>query len=212
MAGRRSPVRSANRSRVTATAFAAADSAKARSLGAGFVSPDTSDAGGGAASDRRCQTAAMARHVVTCPLRWSDMDSAGHVNNIVHLRYLEEARIDMFYLRAPQSGVSAFTEGTVVAQQEIEYLRPLLYRPQPVRVETWVTRVGNSSFDIAYEIRDDDACYARATSTIVAFNLRANTSRPLRPAERAVLATLRDDSAHAADCRDSVQPEVEPSR
>lgn len=148
----------------------------------------------------------MSRHVVTCPLRWSDMDSAGHVNNIVHLRYLEEARIDMFALRAPQSGVPVFTEGTVVAQQEIEYLIPLRYGAEPVRVEAWVTRVGNSSFDIAYEIRDDAACYARATSTIVAFDLNMNTSRPLRAAERAVLAALADDINDRAD--DSAGVEV----
>lgn len=148
----------------------------------------------------------MSRHVVTCPLRWSDMDSAGHVNNIVHLRYLEEARIDMFAMRDPHSESRAFGEsadgaGTVVAQQEIEYLRPLRYGPEPVRVESWVTRVGNSSFDIACEIRDDTTCYARATSTIVAFDLRAGTARPLRDPERALLATFADDDAPDAAAR-----------
>ena len=33
-------------------------------------------------------------HVYRCPLRWSDMDAYGHVNNVRFLTYLEEARID----------------------------------------------------------------------------------------------------------------------
>ena len=30
------------------------------------------------------------------PLRWSDMDAYGHVNNVQYLRLLEEARITAF--------------------------------------------------------------------------------------------------------------------
>lgn len=43
----------------------------------------------------------MARHIYNCPLRWSDMDAFGHVNNVVFLRYLEEARIDFMFRLAP---------------------------------------------------------------------------------------------------------------
>lgn len=43
----------------------------------------------------------MARHIYSCPLRWSDMDAFGHVNNVVFLRYLEEARIDFMFRLAP---------------------------------------------------------------------------------------------------------------
>lgn len=41
------------------------------------------------------------RHIYSCPLRWSDMDAFGHVNNVVFLRYLEEARIDFMFRLAP---------------------------------------------------------------------------------------------------------------
>lgn len=46
----------------------------------------------------------MARHIYRCPLRWSDMDAFGHVNNVVFLRYLEEARIDFMFRLAPGTG------------------------------------------------------------------------------------------------------------
>lgn len=45
----------------------------------------------------------MARHIYACPLRWSDMDAFGHVNNVVFLRYLEEARIDFMFRQAAEA-------------------------------------------------------------------------------------------------------------
>lgn len=50
----------------------------------------------------------MARHIYSCPLRWSDMDAFGHVNNVVFLRYLEEARIDFMFRLAPGDGSPSF--------------------------------------------------------------------------------------------------------
>src|SRR5215467_663306 len=32
--------------------------------------------------------ACVARHIYYCPLRWADMDSLGHVNNVVYVDYL----------------------------------------------------------------------------------------------------------------------------
>ncbi|GAA5012781.1 hypothetical protein GCM10025734_58630 [Kitasatospora paranensis] len=49
----------------------------------------------------------MARHIYDCPLRWSDMDAFGHVNNVVFLRYLEEARIDFMFTQAAEAGAGS---------------------------------------------------------------------------------------------------------
>lgn len=49
----------------------------------------------------------MARHIYACPLRWSDMDAFGHVNNVVFLRYLEEARIDFMFTQATAAGAGS---------------------------------------------------------------------------------------------------------
>ena len=40
----------------------------------------------------------MPRHRVLTPLRWSDMDAYGHVNNVQFLRLLEDARVIAFGL------------------------------------------------------------------------------------------------------------------
>ena len=103
---------------------------------------------------------AARRHVYLCPLRWADMDSFGHVNNVVYLRYLEQARVDWMFETAREAGVDKFSLGTVVTRHEIDYKRPLVYRAAPVRVEIWVTKISVASFVCAYDVRDDDTVYA----------------------------------------------------
>jgi acyl-CoA thioester hydrolase len=134
----------------------------------------------------------MARHVYACPLRWSDMDAYGHVNNVVFLRYLEEARIDFLFRLGPGEGSTALSGGCVVARHEIDYLRPLVHRHAPVEVETWVTQINAASFTVAYEVRDEEAVYARATTKIVPYVLAEGRPRRLTADERSFLDGYRD--------------------
>ena len=138
----------------------------------------------GAAGEPAPATAAGgARHVFLCPLRWADMDSFGHVNNVEYLRYLEQARVDWMFETAREAGVEKFSLGTVVARHEIDYKRPLVYRAEPVRVEIWVTRISHASFDCAYEVRDD-VVYATAKTTLVPYDLAQQRPRRLDRQER----------------------------
>lgn len=128
------------------------------------------------------------------------MDAFGHINNVSFLRYLEEARIDLtFAAVAGEGGKTAFAEGSVVARHEIDYLRPLVYRAEPVTVESWVTKLGHASFVVAYEVKDhpkeDAEVYARASTTVVPYDLAAARPRRLSPDERAYLAAFLDDPA-----------------
>jgi acyl-CoA thioester hydrolase len=129
------------------------------------------------------------RRVHHCQLRRSDM-AYGHINNVIYVSYLEEARAGMFAGRSPGQDVSALGENAVVARHRIRYLQPLVYRPEPVRIESWVSRIGRSSFTVEHEIRDDEALYCRASSIIVAFDVEIGRPRPLLPEERAVLETF----------------------
>lgn len=131
------------------------------------------------------------RHVYHCPLRWSDMDAFGHVNNVVFLTYLEEARVDMFF--HPDSPGAAMSGGCVVARHEIDYKKPLVHRVSPVRVEVWVTRFRAAVFELAYEVRDDDVVYATAASVLVPYDLKAERPRRLTEDERAFLASYTAD-------------------
>ncbi|MDJ0340070.1 thioesterase family protein [Streptomyces sp. H10-C2] len=135
----------------------------------------------------------MARHIYSCPLRWSDMDAFGHVNNVVFLRYLEEARIDFMFRLAPGEGSTSFTGGSVVARHEIDYLRPLVHRHAPVTIESWVTKIGAASMTVAYEIKDEETVYVRASTVVVPYNLAEARPRRISAEERSFLEAYRDE-------------------
>ncbi|MEV7414686.1 thioesterase family protein [Streptomyces sp. NPDC089919] len=140
----------------------------------------------------------MARHIYECPMRWSDMDAFGHVNNVVFLRYLEEARIDFMFRLAPGNGSQSFQGGSVVARHEIDYLRPLVHRHEPVVIESWVTKIGAASLTIAYEVKDapgSSQVYVRAATVVVPFDLEAQRPRRISEEERHFLQEYVDDSA-----------------
>lgn len=136
----------------------------------------------------------MARHIYQCPLRWADMDAYRHVNNVVFLRYLEEARVDFMFRLAPAEGSTSFTTGTVVARHEIDYLRPLEHRHAPVTIETWVTKINAATVTLRYEVKDEDQVYARASTVIVPYDLKEGRPRRLTAAEREFLEGYRDDA------------------
>ncbi|MGL5864070.1 MAG: acyl-CoA thioesterase [Phycicoccus sp.] len=128
---------------------------------------------------------------VEVPLRWSDMDAYGHVNNVQFLRLLEDARvvgIREWYPDRP----SMLTEGIVVSRHAIEYRAPLTYRPEPVQVDMWVTAVHGAGFDLGYVVRDPEtvgsATYAVAETALVLYDFAAARPRRLDPADRQALA------------------------
>ena len=140
----------------------------------------------------------MARHVVDLKPRWADMDAYGHVNNVTWLEYLQEARVDMFHAHTTEPDAGLLAEGVVVARALIDYKRPLVFRPAPVRIEMWVSRVAAASFTVDYEVLDhtDDGgriVYVTAQTVLVPVTLEESRPRRIRPQEREVLQTLGDD-------------------
>ncbi|OEU87346.1 thioesterase [Streptomyces abyssalis] len=135
------------------------------------------------------------------------MDAYGHVNNVVHLRYLEEARIDFMFRLAGEAADASptdpapFKAGCVVARHEIDYLRPLFHRYEPVTVDIWVTKLNAASATLAYEIKDAATVYVRAETVIVPYDLEKEHPRRLTPGERAFLEDYFDDSAAAPRIR-----------
>ncbi|WAX79967.1 acyl-CoA thioesterase [Streptomyces sp. KMM 9044] len=134
------------------------------------------------------------RHIYHCPLRWADMDAYGHVNNVVFLRYLEEARID--FLFRPDKD---FQQGSVVARHEIDYKRQLVHRRAPVDIELWVTEMRAASFTLTYEVKDGDQVYVRASTVIVPFDFEAQRPRRITQEEREFLQEYTDDGGSEGD-------------
>ena len=100
-----------------------------------------------------CQGSAVPAFRFLCPLRWSDTDAYGHVNNVELMRLLEEARVALFFTQASADGVASFEGHIVVARHEVDFTAPLLWRPEPVRIDTQVTRIGGASFTLGLHDR-----------------------------------------------------------
>ena len=136
----------------------------------------------------------MSRHVYDCHVRFSDVDIYGHVNNVKYFEYFQEARIAfLMSLGDPLLDPGADpTMRQVVARIDVDYKRPILFRPEPYVVETWVTRIGTSSYDLSCRIVDaeGDTLYSRADVSLVAFDLGTQRSRPLTDEERARLEAV----------------------
>ncbi|MEV7089653.1 thioesterase family protein [Streptomyces sp. NPDC093085] len=139
----------------------------------------------------------MARHTYSCPLRWSDMDAFGHVNNAVFISYLEEARVDFMFRLAPGDGSPSFSGGSVVARHEIDYKLPLVHRHQPVTIESWVTKITAATLTISCEIKDGDQVYVRASTVVVPYDLEAGRPRRITAEEKAYLQEYLDDGQGA---------------
>ena len=116
-------------------------------------------------------------------VRWSDMDTYGHVNNARFLTLYEEARVAMFFTGARAHGLTSFEEGIVIARHEIDYLRPVDYG-HPVRVEMWISELRASRFTVAYQLFDEGVLASRASSVCVPYNLAEGFPRRLTEAER----------------------------
>ncbi|SDD20591.1 acyl-CoA thioesterase [Glycomyces harbinensis] len=128
----------------------------------------------------------MARFKVDVVLRWSDMDTFGHVNNNKFMVLLEEARVAMMFTAAEEAGLPGFRRGVVVARHEVDYLLPVTV-PAEIRVELWIERIGNSSFTFAYELTANDKLALRAKSVMVPYNVETQRPRRVTDAERAFL-------------------------
>jgi acyl-CoA thioester hydrolase len=133
----------------------------------------------------------VARFKVDVPLRWSDMDAFGHVNNNQFMVLLEEARVAMMFSAAAESGIAGFREGVVVARHEVDFLLPVTV-PAETRVELWVERIGNSSFSFAYELNANDKLALRAKTVMVPFDIVSQRPRRITAEERAYLEQWTD--------------------
>lgn len=108
------------------------------------------------------------RHPIT--VRWSDVDTYGHVNNVVFFDYVAEARIA---LKEPLfdnaiTGRGAEVEHTwMVARQDLRYLAQMQHRLAPYEVRTAIGRLGRTSMTLAAEVVDPESGQALARSTTV---------------------------------------------
>lgn len=111
------------------------------------------------------------------PVRFSDTDGLGHVNNANYLSFLEVSRID--YLRKVVGRAKIEDFGVILARIEIDYKSPVMH-DEILLVGCRVTELGGSSIHMEYRIesKKDGRLVALSKSVMVTFDYALN--KPVR--------------------------------
>ena len=125
---------------------------------------------------------------------WGDMDAFGHVNNTIFFRYFESTRIA--YMRAIDTMSGDDSEfSPVVASARCDFLAPVVF-PDTVIGQTRVSRLGNSSFTMEYQLTSTAQAkvVAKGEAVIVNIDRQTGRARPIPPALSQRMEELEDRS------------------
>ena len=118
---------------------------------------------------------------------FADVDMMRHVNNVAYIRWTETMRSEYFaqVMKVPINGDHGMIQATI----NFTYERQLVYREQ-IAVGCRIPRIGNKSFDFAYEIWSETHEHRAAygITTMVAFDFVSNQTIAVPQAWRAAIA------------------------
>ncbi len=136
---------------------------------------------------------------VSIPVAWGEMDSFQHVNNVAYARWIETGRIAYFGRIGFLERMKAEGIGPILARLTIDYRRPVTF-PDTVRVDVTTTKIGRTSFTLAYRIRSDalQADVATAEDVIVVMDYRTSRTVPVDEPLRAAIASLERSAPRRA--------------
>jgi acyl-CoA thioester hydrolase len=109
------------------------------------------------------------------PVRWSDLDTYGHVNNAVYFEYLTEGRaLVLQHLVKPMDQLQFF-----MVDARCIFLKPIDY-PNRLKLKHYIKKLGNTSFTVLCDIyaEDESKHFARTECKLVCFD--AIKQKPIR--------------------------------
>ena len=127
------------------------------------------------------------RHLTKAHVRWDDLDGFGHVNNASYLTYIQEARANFTWYSRKEAGLEPVFSDMVVGRAEVDFIVPIYEGGFDLDVAIWVAKIGNSSFDLVYELSSPLGLHARGRTVQVAVSMETKKSRPLTQEEREFL-------------------------
>ena len=113
------------------------------------------------------------------PVRWSDQDLYGHVNNARIVTLAEEARVRFGVETGPDRTEQ---EARVVARQTVDYHAPVHYGPE-LTLKVGVLRVGGSSYTLRQQGHQNGRAVFTVDTVMVALG-EDHRARKLTDSER----------------------------
>lgn len=124
-------------------------------------------------------------------LRFSDVDSMGHVNNAFYLNYFETARLHFFNDLLGRNW-DWQRNGVILLRNEVDYLKPLLLTDEPL-VYVGVEKVGTKSITLTYMIEVGSDTYCKGKSILVCFDYTKRLSIEVPAEMRNALENLIEE-------------------
>ncbi len=118
--------------------------------------------------------------VVEQPIAWGDMDSYGHVNNVIYFRYFENARLEYFRRLGWPVSVRPAGVGPIVHSTQCRFRRPLEW-PDRIAIGARVRDIGDDRFTLEHQLISDKwgALAAEGWSIIVTYDYVAGIKVPI---------------------------------
>jgi acyl-CoA thioester hydrolase len=119
-------------------------------------------------------------HRTDVQMRFGDTDALGHINNASFATYAEIGRLEFL----KQLGGSV--RSLILASLYLDFRRQIQLG-ETLHVDTWVERLGTTSFTLGQAIYANEQLAADVKSVVVFFDYEAQKSTPLPDAVRWVL-------------------------
>lgn len=118
-------------------------------------------------------------------IRFADMDSYGHLNNVAYATFAESGRVD-FLAEVIEGCLDGQGEGWVIAKLTVNFLASAYY-PGMVKIGNVVHHIGNSSLILNQGLFTTGKCFATCESILVWADSKNEVSRPMPKEVKAVL-------------------------
>lgn len=116
--------------------------------------------------------------------RFSETDALGHINNTVFAVWFESARQGIFRIFTPDLDIKNWA--LIIASVQLNYHAQTHYGAE-VEIRSWISRIGNRSFDIYQEAWQHGKKCVSATTVMVKFDYAQQQASALTDAECSAL-------------------------
>ena len=123
---------------------------------------------------------------IEIPVRFRDIDGMRHVNNAVYFTYMEQARSEWYRQLMGIQSVAEFD--FILAHASCDFKEAIGFG-ETVVVTATLTKIGNSSFRFAYEVRSKEkgTLFATGETVQVCYDYQAKKPVRIPPPFRAML-------------------------
>ncbi|MDR0960219.1 MAG: acyl-CoA thioesterase [Propionibacteriaceae bacterium] len=126
---------------------------------------------------------------IEVPLRWGDLDAQGHINNARFTDYVQEARHEFLH---SLTKIGDLVGGMVVVKQQVDYRAPARFSTTPIHVETSLSDVGYTNFELAFTLRQGETEVAVARTVMCPYNLVTGAPQRVSKEARQLMGEIKE--------------------